>query len=139
MIGGHNEWDLMAEFFVSHTGMPAEDAKAFVVIRWMNNGDSRPLAAAIRESGGTVDRAILASLAKLIDDGRLKLDRKGAGRHRPRNPATEVKRIVAALAYENSDQPTSDERFRHVAEMLRMSEEAVRGHYTAWKKARRKS
>jgi hypothetical protein len=46
--------------------------------------------------------------------------------------------MVAGLAYDHSSVANSDERFRHVAEMLGMGEDAVRGHVTAWKKAKKK-
>jgi hypothetical protein len=108
--------------------------------RWGNvvagGGDFRPLAAAIRE-GGALDDAILGMLAKMIDDGRLKLDRKGKG-HRPKDPATMIKGIVAGLAYDHGNVANSDERFRRVAEMLVMGEKTVRGHVTAWEKAKKK-
>ena len=46
--------------------------------------------------------------------------------------------MVAGLAYDLSSVANSDERFKHVAEMLGMGEDAVRGHVTAWKKAKKK-
>ncbi len=46
--------------------------------------------------------------------------------------------MVAGLAYDHSSVANSDERFRHVAEMLGVGEDAVRGHVTAWKKAKKK-
>jgi hypothetical protein len=39
---------------------------------------------------------------------------------------------------DHSSVANSDERFRHVAETLGMGEDAVRGHVTAWKKAKKK-
>ena len=46
--------------------------------------------------------------------------------------------MVAGLAYDLSSVANSDERLQHVAEMLGMGKDAVRGHVTAWKKAKKK-
>jgi hypothetical protein len=135
MIGGHDEWDLEASFYINHRGIDPEKARLFVILRWMWHGNFKPLAAAIRE-GGPLDDAILSMLAKMIDEDRLKLAH--TGKHRPKDPASVIKGVLAALAYEHSNQQSSDDRFRHVAEMLGMSEEAVRGHVTAWRKGQKK-
>ena len=112
MIGGHNEWDLEAWFYVNRRGIDREEARIFVILRWMWHGDFRPLAAAIWEGGegAVLHDVILCQLAKFIDEGRLKLvhNRK----HRPKDPGTGIKRIMSALVYETSDQPSSSERVR---------------------------
>jgi hypothetical protein len=136
MINGHNEWDVLAEFMISHCGLPREEAKAFAIIHFMGNGDFRPLAAAILHSEEPVDRACLVWLAKLINNGQLKLVRKG--KHRPKSPTAEIKRIVAALLHENSDCSTRNEKVREVAERLGMSPEGVKEAVTRWRKGKRR-
>jgi hypothetical protein len=135
MIGEHNEWDIEEAFYINKRGIDPEKAHLFVILRWMTHGDFRPLAAAIRE-GGAIDDAMLGALARFIDEDRLKLARKGRGRRK--DPATAARRVVAALSYEVSNRPTSDEKFADIAERLGMSEESVRAAYTAYRKAQDK-
>src|SRR5580704_10042046 len=132
MIGEHNEWDIEEAFYINKRGIDPEKAHLFVILRWMTHGDFRPLAAAIRE-GGAIDDAMLGALARFIDEDRLKLARKGRGRRK--DPATAARRVVAALSYEVSNRPTSDEKFADIAERLGMTEESVRAAYTAYRKA----
>jgi hypothetical protein len=138
MIWGHNEWEIEEAFYTNKRGIDPEKAHLFVILRWMYHGDFRPLAAAIWEGGegGAIDDAILATLAQFIDEDRLKLVPKGRGRRK--DPATFARRAVAALSYEASKRPTSDEKFADVADRLGMSKESVRAAITAWRRARDK-
>jgi hypothetical protein len=138
MIGEHNEWDIEVAFYVNECGVDLEKARAFVILRWMCNGDFKPLAAAIWEGGpgGNLDDAVLATLAQLIDDGRVKLVPKGRGR--PKYPAKDARRIVAGASYEAGDpKRKSDERIEEIGEQLGMSPQSVRNAITAWKKRKR--
>jgi hypothetical protein len=133
MIADENEWEIEIAFYANKRGIDPEKARILTILRWMYHGDFRPLAAAIWE-GHVLDEAVLNSLAQMIDEDRLKLAPKGRGR--PKAPAASVRTIVAALAYDVSDRPTSDEKFANIAKRLGMSEQSVRHAVTAFRRAK---
>src|SRR5215831_19349123 len=91
-------WDVEVGYWIGNKGIDPNKARAFVIIRWMYNGDLRPLAAAIWK-GQPLDQAVLNTLAKLIDDGRLTVKKPRHGRPKP--PDKFARDILAAIIYEN--------------------------------------
>ena len=137
-IGGQNLWDIEWAYNVEHRRINPDNARTFVILRWLCLGDLRPLAAAIDE-GHLLDEAVLNVLAGMIKEGRLRLKPRKAGKGRPRNksPETFARTVAAALPYEHSKHP-SEEAFKEIAAALGIGEKSVRQAVTAWRKTWRK-
>jgi hypothetical protein len=119
-IFGQNPWDVEADL------APADhDARAQIIIRYMHNGDLRPLAAAIRERR-PLHTEVLDFLASMIKEGRLIAKPKGRGKRF--QPSKDTRDYMATLLHERGN------TFEEVANKLRMSEAAVRKAVTHWRK-----
>lgn len=130
-IGGHDPWDIEVAYWINHRGADPDIANTWVIIRWMWHGDLRPLAAAIRE-GQALDQGVLNVLARMIEEGRLSMNRYG--RSRPKSPDKFPGDIVAALLYQNRTAEKSEEAFNEIANILSMSHQSVRQAVTRWRK-----
>ena len=75
-IDGHDPWEIEVAHWVENFKLEPIDARALTVIRWMLNGDLRPLAAEIKRKGTAIDGAILAHLERMIDQGQLTVKRR---------------------------------------------------------------
>jgi hypothetical protein len=130
-IDGLNLWEIEINFLTNKRGIDREKAKTFVIMRWLWNGDARPLVAAI-DNRDPLDQAVLNLLAELIDRGRviIKPRKRGA----PKRPDKFARDTVAALAYE-AHSGNSEEAFAEIADAIGMSEQSVRQAVTAWRKA----
>jgi hypothetical protein len=125
-------WDIETQYWIDDD-FPPEVAHWLTVVRWMHQGDLRPLAAAIRK--GDVDPAVLRALARMIDDGRLRIEPRRRGS--PKKPETFARDLLLTRAYE-AKADGSDAAFERIAEAIRMSPQVVRQAVTRWRKARNK-
>jgi hypothetical protein len=92
-IAGHDPWEIEALHWwregIGPQPLDPDTADALTIICYMNGGDLRPLAAAIRShvlsrlrKGPEVHKlhpGVLLMLARMIDDGRLSVKRSGRG------------------------------------------------------------
>jgi hypothetical protein len=128
---GVKPWDVETWFYENRRGVDPDYTSAITQIRWMRNGDYRPLAAAIRAD--KVDKAVLHTLAEQIEAGRLKLlRRKGEKR---RNPEVGARNIYAALIYENAP---GNAAIAKIADAFGISEQSVRQAVTGMRNGDRK-
>ena len=86
-IDGHEPWEVEAAALAEHLKLDPDEARDVVVIRWMQRGDDRPLAAALRD--GPLGGAVLSQLLKMVDEGQFTAKRK---RGAPRQPSKRIPR-----------------------------------------------
>jgi hypothetical protein len=122
-------WDIETQYWIDDD-FPPEVAHWLTIVRWMHQGDLRPLAAAIRK--GNVDPAVLSVIAKMIDEGWLRVVRSRRGS--PKKPETFARDLVAALAYEAKGDEGSDEAFERIASAIVVSPQVVRQAVSRWRK-----
>jgi hypothetical protein len=113
---GRNPWDVEAAYWIIKVGLRPAQAQAFTIIRWMRNGDLRPLAAAIVEGHSSA----LHSLAQSIIDNPLTV--KPLRRGRPKAPIKSARDLIATLSCKSH----SENAFKQVADCLGISEQSVR-------------
>ena len=127
-------WELEIIVLQVRYDLSPEDARLITVVRWMSNGDLRPLLAEIRK--GPLDEGVLNMLGDMIEDGRIRVVHKKGGR--PNRPDKEMRDLMAAAHYiKHSEKGSSDAAFKAVADEMGMSEEAVRAAVTFWRKNRK--
>jgi hypothetical protein len=93
----HRAWEIEVEMHIEH-GVDPYDAWMATVLRWMQAGDLRPLAAAWKE-GHEPDGNILDLLSDMIEDGRLKVHNTGG---RPTEPALTIRDMCIASYYDGA-------------------------------------
>jgi hypothetical protein len=129
-ILGHDPWDVEWSINADDVHNP-EDHFADVIIRYMNEGDLLPLAAAIRDAGKYQDGAlhpyVLEHLITMIHEGRLIA--KPAKRGRRSQPSKLPRDYMAYQLYERGNTT-----FAEVADRLHMTEASVRKAVTHWRK-----
>jgi hypothetical protein len=133
-------WESEAELIASKTNVSLEEARTFVILRWMYlKGDLRPLADAIIQ-GREIDQAVLNCLAAMIFDDktlpdgvkdispyRLEAKRRYGKKGRPREPGKNVRDFTMAEKYRALFRPgKSDETFDTVAAEFGVSNYVVR-------------
>jgi hypothetical protein len=121
---GLDPWDYEINL-LADKGMNAWKAKSFVIMKWMQAGDLRPLSAAIKKDG-VLRGPVLGLLAQMIESGQLTF-RKGRGR--PDDPEAAARDQFAADIYEDflrENQVSSDDLFRAIGSVSGASEESVR-------------
>jgi hypothetical protein len=114
-------------------GVDYDDAVTVTVIRWAHHGDLRPFAWAIKQQRGELE-TILAFIAKLIDEGRLRVTKR---RGSPRNLSAEVRNRQVAELYDqirNKYGHGSDTAIEGLAQYFRIGEKSVRAAITARRK-----
>lgn len=126
---GADPWDIAVAHAVKG-GCDRHKARTGVIMYWMWHGDLRPLAAAISQ-GRQLDQGVLDLLALMVLEGRLKVIPPKRGR--PRNPEADIRNLIAAMAYEESD-GNSDKLFEHIPETLGTSPQSVRQAVTTQRK-----
>jgi hypothetical protein len=134
-------WEIEVAFYTNERGFNPDEARIFMMLRWIYTGDLRPLEAAIVE-GREIDRAVLNLLADMIssDTSRLgkpppyRLKAEKLRRGRPKKPELFARRIVAAREYERHA-GNSDEGFERIAKEMGTSPRTVRQAVTAFRKA----
>jgi hypothetical protein len=137
-------WDAETEFYANERGVDPDTARTFVILRWMGQGNFKPLIAAI-DAGHKLDKAVLNALAFMLEGDiparmqpmfpahlQLKLHRRGPARR----PENFMRNLAAARAYEAKD-GKSDEAFADVAEVYGTSEQTIRQAVTASRKSRK--
>ena len=123
-------WEIERQWYIERCDLPSEVAHWLTIVRWMVNGDLRPLSAAMRE--GELPSSVWGVLAEMIDHGRLKVVPPKRGS--PRKPERFARDLVAAAHYE--DHPSnSNAAFQEIAEAIGMSEQTVRAAVTSWRKS----
>ena len=129
-------WNIEAAYYEVKLGIPEDKARTFVIWRWMQCGDLRPLAWAINNDW-PLDLVIRNALVAMILDYpevaphfRIKVVPRKKGR--PKDPSKTARDIVS-LAYENLE-GGSDQRFAEIAKWIGRSEDSVRKAWTAWQK-----
>jgi hypothetical protein len=135
-------WEIEVAFYTNDRDFDPEEARIFMMLRWLYTGDLRPLEAAIVE-GRAIDRAVLNLLADMIssDTSRLgepppfRLKAEKLRRGRPKKSELFARGIVAAREYERHA-GNSDEGFERIANELGISPQSARQHVTAFRKAR---
>jgi hypothetical protein len=135
-IGELSPWDIEVVFYEQMRGIDPDKARIATIIRWMENGDLRPLAAAIEEVGA-LDKEVLSCLAELISNDRITVRPRRSRRGAPKKLGKFARDLVAALAYQTYG-TGSDETFATIAEQLRVSEQTVRQAVTKFRKANSK-
>ena len=136
-------WEIEVAFFTDERGCEPDEARTFVMLRWLYYGDLRPLQAAIVE-GRKIDGAVFVFLVDMISGDTRRLGRpppyclKAVPLHRgrPKKPELDARRIIAALAYERQT-GKSDEKFERVARAFGTSDRTVRRDVTASRKYKR--
>jgi hypothetical protein len=119
-IDGHEPWEVEAAGLAEHLELDPDYARNVVVIRWMQRGDDRPLAAALR--AGPLGGAVLSQLLKMVDEGQFTAKRK---RGAPRHPSKNIRDIFIAVRYETRT-GKSDEAIQQLAQDYNLSDEAIR-------------
>jgi hypothetical protein len=118
-------WDVEHDLCINMEGLDEYTHRALIIIRYMHNGDLRPLAAAIQD-GEPLHSDVLQIMASMIKEGRLIAKPQGRGKRF--QPSKDTRDYVAAFLHERGD------TFQEVANKLRMSEAAVRKAVTHWRK-----
>jgi hypothetical protein len=119
-IDGHEPWEVEAAGLAEHLKLDLADARDIVAIRWMQRGDDRPLAAALRD--GPLGGAVLSQLLKMVDEGKFTAKRK---RGAPRQPSKNTRDIFIAVQYENRTGKSAD-AIQQLAKEFNISDEAIR-------------
>ena len=125
-------WEIETQFWIVERDLPPEVAHWLTIVRWMHNGNLRPLAAVIRE--GNVDPAVLYSLAEMIEEDRIRVVARKRGS--PKKPEREARDLLIAKAYGNRSGKSAD-RIEDLAKAIGMSEETVRKAITQSRKLKR--
>ena len=141
MLELEQPWEIEVAFYTNDRDFDPEEARIFMMLRWLYAGDLRPLEAAIVE-GRAIDRAVLNLLADMIlsDTSRLgkpppyRLKAEKLQRGRPKKPELFARGVVAAREYERHT-GNSDEGFERIANELGISPQTARQHVTAFRKA----
>ena len=126
-VDGRNLWDIEIALLIE-LEIPPDEARNETIIRWMEMGDLRPLAAAITE--GYASDEMLKRLAELIRRGaQLTLPR---GRGKPKNAAKHSRDLIFWLMY-GGHSKRSDDAFREIADKFGVSEQTVRQAVTKFR------
>jgi hypothetical protein len=121
---GADPWDYEIDQLRVEQGMNPWDAKDFVIMKWMQAGDFRPLLAQIKREG-VLRGSALGLLVRMLQSGQLVL--KNEGRGRPDDPEAAVRDDLAAYTYEDlRKEVASADLFRELAKVAGVSEESVR-------------
>src|SRR6516164_10610538 len=102
-ISGREPWEVEANGLAEHFKFDPDQARDIVAIRWMQRGDDRPLAAALRD--GPLSGAVLSQLLKMVDEGQFTAKRK---RGAPRQPSKRIRDIFIAAQYETRSGKSAD-------------------------------
>jgi hypothetical protein len=132
-IAGCNPWDIDIAI-LKGKGIDPEKARTATIMRWMYQGDFRPLAWAI-DQGHDLAPGVLNLLFDFIAEDRLKLKPRKHGA--PKRPDKFARDMIAALAYE-AHGGKSDEGFAKIADAIGVSERTVRQAVTRLRKANNK-
>ena len=119
-IDGHEPWEVEVAALAEQLKLDRATARDIVVIRWMQRGDLRPLAAALRE--GQLDGEVVSQLLMMIDEGQLTVKRK---RGAPKQPSKNTRDLFIAALYEARDGKSAD-AIQALAEQFGISDELVR-------------
>jgi len=119
-IDGIDPWKVEVAYWIKRFNLKPIDARALTVIRWMLNGDLRPLAAALRD--GPLDPPVLKQLLRLIDEGQLTVKLK---RGAPTQPSKWIRDIVIKALHENRTGKSAD-AIQQLAKDFKISDELVR-------------
>jgi hypothetical protein len=133
-------WEIEVAFYTNEWDWDEDDARAFMMERWLYHGDLRPLGAAIVERR-EIHPAVLNLLADMISGGtsrfgkpppyRLKAEKVRRGRSK--KPELFARSLVAAGEYERHA-GNSDEGFERIAKELGIGPRSVRQAVTALRK-----
>jgi hypothetical protein len=141
-------WDMEVEATVAGPNKIApENARTFVIMRWMYMGDLRPLADAILV-GHEIDQGTLNMLAAMVFDDdtlpaslkeiapyRLEAKRRFGKKGRPRAPENFARNFAMAEKYKALVVPgASDNTFEAIANEFRTSVSTVRHARTRYNK-----
>jgi hypothetical protein len=130
-IAGHSPWEIEEAYYVNHWDIDPDVARICTIIGWMEQGDLRPLAAAIKQ-GQALDQDVLYFLSELIADDRLTIKRRRGG---PKKPNLIARDIVANREYKfHAKFDKSDEAFAKAAKALGRSTQTVRQAVTRMRK-----
>ena len=143
MLELEHPWEIEVAFYTNERDIDPDQARIFMMLRWLYTGDLRPLEAAIIE-GREIDRAVLNLLADMIsgDASRLgkpppyRLTAVKLRRGRPKKPGLFARGIIAAREYERHA-GNSDEAFERIAKEIGKSPRTVRQAVTAFRKAQK--
>ena len=119
-ISGHDPWEIEAAGLAEALKLNPDQARDAVVIRWMQRGDDRPLAAALRD--GPLGGAVVSQLLKMVDEGQFTARRK---RGAPRQPSKITRDIFIAARYELRTGKSAD-AIQALAEEFGIGDEAIR-------------
>jgi hypothetical protein len=119
-IDGHDPWEIEAEALAEHFKFDPDQARDVVVVRWMQRGDDRPLAAALRD--GPLGGAVLSQLLKMVDEGQFTAKRN---RGAPRQPSKNTRDLFLAGQYETR-KGKSDDAIQALAKEFNIGDEAIR-------------
>jgi hypothetical protein len=125
-ILGRDPWDVEHDLCIDMDGLDPSTHRALIIIRYMHNGNLRPLLAAIHD-GEPLHQDVLDFMASMIKEGRLIAKPRGRGKRF--NPSKLPRDYMAAFLYERGD------TFQEVANQLGMSVDAVRKAVTHWRKS----
>jgi hypothetical protein len=127
-VDGRNLWDIEIALLIE-LEIPPDEARNDTIIRWMEMGDLRPLAAAITESHASEE--VLKRLADLIHRGaQLTLPRR---RGKPKQAAKHSRDLIFWLMYEPHSKRSGD-AFREITDKFGVSEQSVRQAVTKFRK-----
>jgi hypothetical protein len=119
-IDGHDPWEIEANGLAKHLKLDPDQARDVVVIRWMQRGDDRPLAAALRD--GPLGGAVLSQLLKMVEEGQFTAKRK---RGAPRQPSKNIRDLFIAAQYEGRSGKSAD-AIQALAKEFNIGDEAIR-------------
>jgi hypothetical protein len=134
-------WNYEIEFYVSECGYTLNQARTFTILRWMWEGDLRPLQHAIMEKW-ELDDAVLLMLADMISDkpishpymARYKIKAEQRTRSgRSKDPEEAGRAYMLGTIYD-SREIGSEPAFEAIAKHMGMSHQTVRNAVTAWRK-----
>jgi hypothetical protein len=130
--GKYDLWIFEIRHLQAELGLSEDDAWTATILKWMLDGDFRPLAAAIRE-GRPLSDNVLKALAQMIEEDRLTTKHDG---HRPVDPTKFAREKVAALMYDTLTKGCDSSRkeaLGDVAAILSMTENTVQTAVTRWR------
>jgi hypothetical protein len=136
-------WNDEIAYWTHIVGCSPEAARTFTILRWLGEGDLRPLEAAIVE-GHQIDQAVLNLVADMISSDATRfgepppyrLKAVPLRRGRPKNPEHLARNVLAALAYKKRENgEASDEAFDRIAKRLGTSDRTIRQAVTAFRKS----
>jgi hypothetical protein len=128
-------WETEITDRAEHWGTTENDTRAGVIIRWMEEGDLRPLA--VHLGSGSIHPAVADQLIQMINHQQLKVVTGKKGR--PKKPELFARTIETGLDYERRNVAgASAATFEKISAERGVGESTARADVRNWRKSRAK-